>query len=156
DTCARPLDLTGVLGGSVGEGDPVCCRPPTHGDVDGGLCAQDSDCCQVFAFGMPLVRCCTSPDQQGCRPGTFGRCAGCGPGTRVPCCQPGSCGDHQACFGSGDAASCIPCGRAGGSCCEGRTCDGGLGCFDRPDSFTGHRCEACGGPGQQCCPGSVC
>src|SRR5207253_5813296 len=105
--------------------------------------------------------CCTSADEQGCTQQTIQRCAGCGPGTHVPCCDQSGrgCRDGETCVGSGDTASCAPCGFLNSPCCRRgneTTCSSDLACFRRSDSPTGNRCEACGGANQQPCPDGSC
>lgn len=162
DVCARPLDLTNPQQ----QGQATCCKPPTRGDTNGGRCSQDQDCCSITTNiagqQVHLERCCTSPDQQGCRPSNIGRCAGCGPGTHVPCCNRdgAGCSASQTCIGSDDTAHCLACGNEGLSCCQRgdqHTCSAGLTCFQRPGQTpSGDRCERCGDDGQQCCPGGGC
>jgi len=157
DVCVPPLDVNGRRQDRAAE----CCRPATFQGTNGGVCTRDEDCCGVFALGLRFSRCCTSPDQQGCRPENVGRCGGCGPGTGVSCCSPDGrgCRANEACVGRGDEARCVPCGADRQPCCQGsngKTCDGGLTCFDHPELPAGHRCERCGEAGEQCCPGNLC
>lgn len=152
DVCPPPLHLP--FGPVTIPG--TCCRPPTFGDVDGGVCTTDADCCPLSANSIfPLVRCCRSADQPGCRASTVGRCGGCGPGTHIPCCRGDSCGDGQTCVGQGDAAQCVPCGGDNMTCCSGDTCDEGLRCFPGFQPLT-RQCRVCGGVGQACCPDGSC
>jgi hypothetical protein len=159
DVCARTLDLTN---GTPLNEPPTCCKPATHGLTDGGLCSDDDDCCAALIPGLGLVqRCCPPSGGLGCR--VAGRCAGCGPGTGIPCCNTSEhgCPAEQTCVGSYDAATCIDCGHEFNPCCRrdgvAPFCSGDhVRCFSRPDEFTGARCEHCGAANEQCCPGDGC
>ena len=158
DACARPFDLTGSMTGL----QKTCCKPPAFGNTPGGECSSDQDCCPIFVPVLGNVaRCCRPGDRgNGCGPAGAGRCAGCGPGTGIPCCtRDAGCGANQTCVGEGDRASCISCGTQGLSCCQTSgqpTCNNGLTCSPDQNTPTGDRCEICGAAGQQCCPGRAC
>ena len=167
DFCVRPVNVSHMSE----DVPPVCCRPPGGREVLGGACTSDDDCCRITAevFGktIEVQHCCDASLGRGCRPGSEGHCAGCGPGTGVPCCLPDGigCASGSRCVGTDDRAVCVPCGGNGSSCCIGdNACTSpGLDCFDRPrQTLTGDRCEACGAAPQtgsapqQCCPGNVC
>lgn len=169
--CRLPLDLTGET--LAIDAFPTCCQPPAYDRIDGGVCRDDNDCCpliQIEPFGVVIRKCCSSPNEPGCRrspsdpPNSYTRrCAGCGPGTRVPCCDPSGlgCSEGQTCVGSGDQARCLLCGTRNLPCCRRgnvRTCnDDTLGCFDRPgEEPSGDRCLPCGEEAGRCCPGRRC
>lgn len=162
DVCRRTPDQTGSTEGSTA----TCCGRPTFERANGADCREDRDCCGMILPGLGLVsRCCRSANEPGCR--AAGQCAGCGPGTDVPCCQPDGrgCAEGQTCLTPQDVtmrdeARCIDCGGEGGPCCrrgDARTCGSGLICSDRPgETPTGDRCERCGESWQRCCPDGGC
>jgi hypothetical protein len=71
----------------------------------------------------------------------------------TPCGGAGqSCCNNKSCaFGklcSGDLCS-TSCGSSGKACCSGNTCGSGMTC-------SGGLCQSCGGSGQPCCSSSTC
>jgi len=170
DFCLRPVNISN----QSEEMPAVCSRPPARRGFLGGECTSDNDCGRIIVDiagqRVEVRHCCDASGGQGCLPGpesaSAGHCAGCGPGTGVPCCLPDGtgCPGNERCVGRDDNAVCISCGTTGSSCCNhGEVCRQGLSCFDRPGATqTDDRCEACGAapqpgsPPQQCCPGNEC